>query len=171
MWTQTQGQPWLVNALCAAACFDNKAGRDRSRTIEDADIFAAQEELILSRRTHLDQLQHKLEERRVQRVVGPILSGGEAQHEVRDLEYVRDLGLVDASQPPRIANPIYAEVVPRQLGYILQSSLDQKPAWYLDDNGCLNLHRLLAAFRTFYGEHAEHWLGRFKDYREAAPTR
>ena len=34
VWTQTQGQPWLVNALCAGACFDNKAGRDRSRTIE-----------------------------------------------------------------------------------------------------------------------------------------
>ena len=28
VWTQTQGQPWLVNALCAGACFDNKAGRD-----------------------------------------------------------------------------------------------------------------------------------------------
>ena len=35
VWTQTRGQPWLVNALCAEACFDNKAGRDRSRTIEE----------------------------------------------------------------------------------------------------------------------------------------
>ena len=57
-------QPWLVNALCAGACFDNKAGRDRSRTIEVDDIYAAREELILSRRTHLDQLAHKLEEER-----------------------------------------------------------------------------------------------------------
>ena len=31
VWTQTRGQPWLVNALCAGACFDNKAGRDCSR--------------------------------------------------------------------------------------------------------------------------------------------
>ena len=31
VWTQTRGQPWLVNALCAGACFDNEAGRDRSR--------------------------------------------------------------------------------------------------------------------------------------------
>ena len=29
-------QPWLVNALCAGACFDNEAGRDRSRTIDEA---------------------------------------------------------------------------------------------------------------------------------------
>ena len=47
----------------------------------------AREELILSRRTHLDQLAHKLEEARVRRVVEPMLSGGEVRHQVRDLEY------------------------------------------------------------------------------------
>ena len=169
VWTQTQGQPWLVNALCAGACFDDKAGRDRSRTIEVDDVYAAREELILSRRTHLDQLTHKLEEERVRRVVEPILSGGEAQHHARDLEYVRDLGLVAAADPPRIANPIYREVVPRELGYILQSSLDVQTAWYVDDDGRLNLTKLLTAFRTFFGEHSDHWLGRFSEYPEAGP--
>ena len=118
VWTQTRGQPWLVNALCAGACFEDKAGRDRSRTIEEADIYTAREELILSRRTHLDQLAHKLEEERVRRIVEPILSGGEARYDGRDLEYVRDLGLISPDSPPRIANPIYAEVIPRELGYI-----------------------------------------------------
>ena len=33
VWRQTQGQPWLVNALCQGACFDNEAGRDRSRAV------------------------------------------------------------------------------------------------------------------------------------------
>ena len=169
VWTQTRGQPWLVNALCAGACFDNKAGRDRSRTIEVDDVYAAREELILSRRTHLDQLAHKLEEARVRRVVEPILSGGEARHQVRDLEYVRDLGLIDTGEPPRIANPIYAEVVPRELGYILQSSLDVQAAWYVDGEGRLDMTRLLTAFRTFFGEHSEHWLGRFSEYPEAGP--
>ena len=169
VWTQTRGQPWLVNALCAEACFDNKAGRDRSRTIEVDDVYAAREELILSRRTHLDQLAHKLEEARVRRVVEPILSGGEARHQVRDLEYLRDLGLIDTGEPPRIANPIYAEVVPRELGYILQSSLDVQAAWYVDDAGRLDMTRLLTAFRTFFGEHSEHWLGRFSEYPEAGP--
>ena len=167
VWTQTRGQPWLVNALCAGACFDNKAGRDRSRPIEVDDVYAAREELILSRRTHLDQLAHKLEEARVRRVVEPILSGGEARHQVRDLEYVRDLGLIDAGEPPRIANPIYAEVVPRELGYILQSSLDVQVAWYVDGDGRLDVTKLLTAFRTFFGEHSEHWLGRFSEYPEA----
>ena len=169
VWTQTCGQPWLVNALCAGACFDNKAGRDRSRPIEVDDVYAAREALILSRRTHLDQLAHKLEEERVRRVVEPILSGGEASHRARDLEYLRDLGLVAATDPPRIANPIYREVVPRELGYVLQSSLDVQTAWYVDDDGRLNMTKLLTAFGTFFGEHAEHWLAQLGAYREAAP--
>ena len=75
VWTQTCGQPWLVNALCAGACFENEAGLDRSRAIEADDVHAVPEALILSRRTHLDQLAHKLREERVRRVMGPILSG------------------------------------------------------------------------------------------------
>ena len=169
VWKQTQGQPWLVNALCAEACFESKAGRDRTRPIGKADIHAAKEALVVSRRTHLDQLAHKLEEARVRRVVVPILSGGEARHEVRDLEYVRDLGLVDASEPPRMANAIYAEVVPRELGYVVQSGLDERAAWYVDAAGRLDMAKLLRAFTTFYREHAEHWLGRLADYSEAGP--
>ena len=168
VWEQTQGQPWLVNALCAEACFDNKAGRDRSRTITADDIFAAREELILSRRTHLDQLAHKLEEDRVRRVIEPLLSGGDVRHDGRDLEYTRDLGLIAPDSPPRMANPIYAEVVPRELGYVLQDSLDQNPAWYVKADGDLDMDKLLAAFQSFFREHSEHWLGRF-DYREAGP--
>ena len=169
VWAQTQGQPWLVNALCAGVCFDNKAGRDRSRAIAVDAIYAAREELIVSRRTHLDQLAHKLEEARVRRVVEPILSGGEVQHHARDLEYVRDLGLLAPDSPPRMANPIYAEVVPRELGYVLQDSLDVQVAWYVDDDGRLNMTKLLSAFGTFFGEHSEHWLGRFSEYPEAGP--
>ena len=169
VWTQTCGQPWLVNALCAGACFENEAGQDRSRAIEADDIHAAREVLILSRRTHLDQLAHKLGEERVQRVIGPILSGAQAQHDGPDLEYARDLGLLAADSPARIANPIYREVVPRELGYIMQDSLDVDAAWYVDDAGRLDMMKLLTAFRTFFAEHAEHWLGRFDNYPEAAP--
>ena len=169
VWMRTNGQPWLVNALCAGACFDDKAGRDRSRPIDADAIHAARETLILSRRTHLDQLAHKLEEERVRRVIEPILSGGEVQHGSRDLEYVRDLGLLAPDSPPRIANPIYQEVVPRELGHVLQDSLDIQVPWYVRGDGRLDLAKLLTAFAIFYGEHAEHWLGRFGDYAEAAP--
>ena len=153
----------------AGATARGKCHKDRSRTIEEDDVLAAREELVLSRRTHLDQLAHKLEEARVRRVVEPIPSGGEARHHVRDLEYVRDLGLIDGGEPPRIANPVYAEVVPPELGYILQGSLDVQTAWYVDDGGRLDMTKLPTAFRTFFGEHSGHWPGRFSEYPEAGP--
>ena len=175
VWEQTQGQPWLVNALCAGACFDSKAGRDRSRAIALDDIFAAREELILSRCTHLDQLAHKLEEERVRRVIEPLLSGADPTDcDVsdigfqRDIDYVRDLGLIAAGNGIRMANPIYAEVVPRELTAAAQERLAAQPAWYVKADGDLDMDQLLAAFQAFFREHSEHWLGRF-DYREAGP--
>ena len=169
VWRQTRGQPWLVNALCRGACFDNEAGRDRSCAITADDILDAQERLILSRQTHLDQLADKLQEDRVRRVVEPLLSGGDKRaFSTRDLEYVRDLGLVARDNPLRIANPIYTEVVPRELTYATQAGLVQDTTWYVDSDGRLDVDKLLAAFQAFFREHSEHWLGRF-DYAEAGP--
>ena len=108
VWELTSGQPWMVNALAQEACFADPAGRDRSRAITAETIHAARERIILRRETHLDQLTDKLQEERVRRVIGPLLSGGEASAEMRpdDLQYVRDLGLVAREDPIRIANPV-----------------------------------------------------------------
>ena len=168
VWTQTRGQPWLVNALCRRACFDVEAGRDRSRPITVSDLFDAREHLIRSRVVHLDQLADKLREDRVRRVIEPLLSGDERALSDRDLGYVRDLGLIAHDNPPRIANPIYAEVVPRELTCGPQAGLAQETAWYVGADGGLDMHKLLGAFQAFFREHSEHWLGRF-DYAEAGP--
>ena len=125
VWTKTCGQPWLVNALCRRACFDAEAGRDRSRAIARGDLLDAQERLVLSRQTHLDQLADKLREDRVRRVVEPILSGRtESGFSDGDLEYARDLGLVARDRPLRIANPIYAEVFRRRLASRAGAAID-----------------------------------------------
>ncbi len=68
-----------------------------------------------------------------------------------------------------ISNPVYAEAAPCELGYILQGSLGVQTAWYVDDDGRLDMTRLPTAFRTFFGEHSEHWPGRFSEYPEAGP--
>ena len=167
----TRGQPWLVNALAYEACFDNRAGHNRRRAITGDAIQDAREQLILRRETHLDQLADKLREERVRRVIEPLLSGSEAAESIAldDLEYVRDLGLVTRSGPVAIANPIYREVIPRDLTYTTQEmSIHQDPAWYVGDNGVLRVGDLLAAFQGFFREHSEHWVERFQ-YREAGP--
>ena len=172
IWRQTRGQPWLVNALAYEACFENEAGRDRGRPVMAAAIVEAQEQLILRQETHLDQLADKLREERVRRVVEPILSGVEAADSIPtdDLQYVRDLGLVCSEGPAVIANPIYREVVPRNLTYTTQEMTfgGHDPAWYVDADGDLRVDSLLAAFQAFFREHSEHWVERFQ-YREAGP--
>ncbi|MCY4658371.1 MAG: hypothetical protein OXF93_00970 [Acidobacteria bacterium] len=49
-----------------------------------------------------------------------------------DIECVRDLGLVAADSPLAIANPIYREVIPRELTRSTQEMLAQDPTWYVD---------------------------------------
>ena len=169
---RTAGQPWLVNALCYDACFRDKPGRDRERPITAAAVLEAQERLILRRDTHVDDLANKLREERVRRVIEPILAGaGRQAWSDEDLAYVRDLGLVtqDVGGRPRIANPIYAEVVPRYLNYAVQAGLPQEMAWYVDTAGNLDVTGLLAAFQTFFREHSEHWVQRFEQYHETGP--
>ncbi len=105
---RTAGQPWLVNALCREACFDDKAGRDRSRPITEQAILEAQERLILARVTHLDNLADKLREERVRRVIEPILTGADEQAwTTEDVAYACDLGLVaqEADGTPRDRQP------------------------------------------------------------------
>ncbi len=170
--TRTAGQPWLVNALCYDACFRHEPGHDRSRAITADAILEAQERLILRRDTHIDDLAHKLREERVRRVVEPILTGAETQEwSTEDVAYACDLGLVaqDTAGTPRIANPIYTEVVPRHLNYAVQTGLPQQMAWYVDADGGLDVPGLMAAFQEFFRENSEHWIQRFKQYHEAGP--
>ena len=171
LWELTRGQPWLVNALAYEACFEDEAGRDRRRAISAAAMQDAREQLILRRDTHLDQLADKLQEERVRRVVEPLLSGAAVAEAFAadDLQYVRDLGLVTRVGPVAVANPIYREVIPRDLTYTTQEmSFHHDPAWYVDGDGALRVGELLAAFQAFFREHSEHWVERFQ-YREAGP--
>ena len=108
----------------------------------------------------------------MRRVIEPILAGaGQQAWSDEDLAYVHDLGLVtqDVGGRPRIANPIYAEVVPRYLNYAVQAGLPQEMAWYVDAAGSLDVAGLIAAFQAFFREHSEHWVQRFEQYHEAGP--
>ena len=156
VWQLTSGQPWLVNALAQETCFKNKSGRDRSRAISEIAIDDAKETLILKHVTHIDQLAGILAEDRVRRVIEPMLAGGRGRHSQSDLKYVRDLGLVALTRPVRIANPIYAEVIPRELTEELQDDFDQEVAPFLDAAGRLRISRLLEGFQEFFRENSEH---------------
>ena len=169
VWTQTRGQPWLVNALAHGTCFGNKALRaDRSRTVTAADVAAVREQLIVDRVTHLDYLADKLREERVRRVIEPMLGGGARRASARDVEYARDLGLIAQEGRARIANPIYAEVIPRELAWEAQDELEQEAASFVRADGSLDAALLMREFQDFFRRHSEHWRNRFA-YEEAWP--
>ena len=170
VWELTRGQPWLVNALALQACFEDRTGRDRSRAIGEAAIDDAKETLILEHVTHLDQLAEKLKEDRVRRVIEPLLAGTAMARYVTpdDLDYVRDLGLVRTEGQVEIANPIYREVIPRQLTRVTEKFIALDPAWYVDGSGSLLLGKLLEAFQNFYRMNSES-LGDNFDYKEVVP--
>jgi hypothetical protein len=165
----TQGQPWLVNAL--ARQIVERDVPDRSVAITAAHVNAAKEAIILKRDTHLDSLAERLHEPRVRRVIEPVLIGSFTGADVYndDLLYAADLGLTTRPPAPiKIANPIYAEVIPRTLSYVLQSNLTIEPQWYVMPDGRLDITKLLTDFQQFYRRHSEMWLERY-EYKEAGP--
>lgn len=173
LWELTQGQPWLVNALGYETCFELRTGRERAKPITASMVLEAKENIILRRETHLDQLIHKLKEPRVKRVVEPMLEGVNLNDEVGqdDIQYVIDLGLISRGRRGLdIANPIYREVIPRELNFVTQLNFESTvvPSWYMESNGSLNINKLLVAFQQFFRENSESWVERF-DYKEAGP--
>jgi len=166
----TAGQPWLVNALGREIV--DKMAVPASEAITLEHVEQAKERLIQARATHLDSLAHKLAEPRVRKVLEPLLAGtyeggGHAYDD--DLAYVRDLGLIAPDNPPRIANPIYNEVVARVLASPAETKLPAPPpgAFVLPD-GRLAWMRLLRAFAAFWQEHGE-VLAAGMPYPEVAP--
>ena len=96
----------------------------------------------------------------MRRVVEAILTGDREPSAIApdDISYVRDLGLIKTEGQLAIANPIYREVVPRELTYGTQLTISEQPAWYIRPDGSLDLPKLLAAFQQFFREHSESWL-------------
>ena len=172
LWEDTYGQPWLVNALGQEIIWELRANRDRSRKITLLDYKEAREELIQSRATHLDQLTYRLEEPRVRRVIGPILSGesdGDEAVPTDDQQYVEDLGLIRTRPKIAISNRIYMEVIPRELTWTTQTRIpEQEQEWYVTPEHRLDMPKLLAAFQQFYREHSDIWK-KAVTFEESAP--
>jgi hypothetical protein len=135
-------------------------------------VYAAVEILIQRRDTHLDQLADKLTENRVAKVIGAIVGGADSFDpntiSTEDIQYLIDLGLITHRQQGfEIANPIYREVIPRELSWVAQVSFAQDPRWYVLPDGKLDIEKVLARFVDFYKENGEMVTAR-KQYNEAA---
>jgi len=166
----SSGQPWLVNAL-ARQIVSKILEDDFSQPITMEIVSRAKLQLILRRDTHLDSLVDKLREDRVKRIVQAVINGDNLSLDIMDddILYVRDLGIVSHSSPLEIANPIYAEIIPRIMASTIQDSIPKEiqTQWFINADNRLDMKKVFIAFQEFYSENAEFWQDRFT-YKESA---
>ena len=130
---QTQGQPWLVNAVVSEIIVE-MLNLDYTKAITDEMAKTAIQTIILRRDTHIDSLLERLKEERVRRVIEPIIYGADIPDLMSDdYQYVQDLGLIkDVDYKIQPSNPIYAEVIVRTLSYDAQRKLAlEKPDYII----------------------------------------
>ncbi|GHT12041.1 hypothetical protein FACS189426_14820 [Bacteroidia bacterium] len=174
VYQQTQGQPWLVNAI-ACEVIEQSLRKDYTKPVTAELVHQAIQTIILRRDTHIDSLLERLKEDRVRRVMEPVIIGElvDIDKFSDDYNYTKDLGLIrDSPGLVEPANPIYAEVIIRTLSANFQNVLSEsrypyRMPRYLK-NGRIDMNFLLQDFQSFWRENCDIWTKRF-DYEEAAP--
>jgi hypothetical protein len=170
VYEQSRGQPWIVNSLFQRATMRVLDAKS-TETVTIAHIREAREQMILARETHLDALAYRLENKAVRKLMETFFSGG-VDLNLADSEGFRlcqDLGLVDIEGGiPIIANPIYREVLARQITFSPQLSIPQ-PEWKWEKaDGTLDMDALLRNFQEFWRNNSETW-EEMSDFTEAFP--
>jgi hypothetical protein len=132
--------------------------------------------MVLARETHLDSLAVRLKEPPVRKVMETFFAGNvDSELAVSDAFRVcLDLGLVrkNGIAGPQIANPIYREVLAREVTFAPQLAIpspDDANEWqWLIPDGTLDMDGLLKGFQAFWRKHSEIWEEK-SDYTEAFP--
>jgi len=170
VWDQSQGQPWIVNSLFKRATM-RILNEDSRETVTLEHIMEAREQMILARETHLDSLSYRLDNPEIRKIIeslmigktDPLLSEGEG------FRLCLDLGLVTREKgTPSVSNPIYREVLARQLTTGPQDAIPE-PDWQWEkSDGSLDMDALLKEFQKFWRRNSEIWEERM-NYTEAFP--
>jgi hypothetical protein len=170
VYEQSRGQPWIVNSLFKRATM-RILDEESTEAVTIEHIREAREQMILARETHLDALAYRMENPAVRKMMETFFSGG-MDINLADSEgfrLCRDLGLVDIDDgSPIIANPIYREVLARQITYSPQLVMP-KPEWkWAKPDGTLDMDALLRNFQEFWRNNSETW-EEMSDFTEAFP--
>ncbi len=171
IYQQSKGQPWLVNAI-ATKIIEDLLKNDHSKPITKQLAKEAIQNIIKQRHTHIDSLLDRLKDERVRKIIEPILittNENDIDFFNDDLQYCKDLGLIkEENKILKPSNPIYAEVIIRELSYSTQARLQTeiKNTWI--DNNKINMNGLMEAFQEFWRENSTIWTKKYQ-YQEAAP--
>jgi hypothetical protein len=175
---QTQGQPWLVNAI-AREVVEESLNRDYSVPVTRDHVHEAIQGLIKNRPIHLDNLLERLKEPRVSKIIQPLLLGEDIKDRLNDDDflYTKDLGLIcEAGGEVIPANPIYAEVIVRAISATMQDLISRHDTpfpvtkYRLSDT-TLDMDAFMTDFQAFWRQENDLWRERnraYADYAESA---
>ena len=170
VWEQSQGQPWIVNSLFMRASMRILKADDYSE-ITINHIKEARKQMIMARETHLDTLAVRIKEPAVRYVMESLITGipNPDLTASEGFNLCMDLGLVKKEQSvPMVANPLYKEILARQLTYSAQEAIPE-PDWQWEKaDGSLDMDSLLKEFQKFWRRNSEVWEQK-ADYTEAFP--
>jgi len=173
VYEQSQGQPWIVNSLFKRATLQILS-KDSVETVTLEHIEQAREKMIEARETLLDALRRRLREPRIRRMVESIITG-ELNPNLGltnpDVMLAMDLGLVRWTSATGliISNPIYTEILTRELNSGYHDILPPPTSWqWQNADGDLDMEKLLKAFQKFWRRYADLWEEK-ADYTEAFP--
>jgi hypothetical protein len=170
VWEQSQGQPWIVNNLFMRATL-RVLDATSTETVTIAHIQEARRQMILARETHLDSLAVRIDDPRIRKIMDTLIAG-EMDLTLADSEAFQqclDLGLVSMKDgTPQVANPIYREVLARQMTFGMQAAVP-KPEWqWKKADGSLDMDALLKEFQKFWRRNGDIWEDKV-GYSEAFP--
>jgi Holliday junction resolvase len=163
----------LVNAI-AREVIVKLLDSDHSKPITAELVGEAIQNIILNRPTHIDSLLERLKEKRVQKVLEPMILGENFTDKgSEDFLYTKDLGLIRVvNSLIEPANPIYAEIIIRKLSSDAQEELSnpiypyQVPRYL--KGGRIDMDYLMRDFQQFWQANGDIWTKKV-DYQEAAP--
>ncbi|GHT43972.1 hypothetical protein FACS189454_00220 [Planctomycetales bacterium] len=170
VWEQSQGQPWIVNSLFQRATMRVLDYEDY-QTVNVEHLRQAREQMVLARETHFFSLSERLKDPRVRYVMESMLTG---EFDLRltqsdDFRYCIDLGLLSyEDRTPAIANPLYQEIIAREISWGTQDMLPKPTFRWQKPDGTLDMDSLLKEFQGFWQENSEMWEEK-SDYSEAFP--
>jgi hypothetical protein len=170
VYEQSNGQPWIVNSLFKRATL-HILGDENTETVTLEHVCKAREQMIMARETHLDSLAYRLEDPQIRSIIEALITG-ESNPSLAASETFRmciDLGLVAIKNGvPQISNPIYKEVIARQMTFSTQLAIPE-PVWqWKKPDGELDMDALLHEFQKFWRRNSEVWEQK-SDYTEAFP--
>jgi hypothetical protein len=170
VYEQSNGQPWIVNSMFMRATL-RILDDESTETVTLEHVRQAREQMIMARETHLDALAYRLKDPQIRLVIESLITGesNPLLAESDAFSLCLDLGLVTTENgTPQIANPMYREVIARQMTYSTQLAISEPDWQWQKPNGELDMDSLMIEFQKFWRQNSEIW-EEISDYTESFP--